>query len=134
MGDVVRAAYWDTEEDRVVEVDEQELSLPDLLGAVLGQAPRRGYPALELTSHSGASLTLGTDGVRAVVVWINSLGEPSMSVGHSEDGPALVYDYMGSWSEAPADALVTLEDAIACAQRFLTTGSPGTERVIFIPT
>jgi hypothetical protein len=133
---VIRAAYWDTDQDRKVEVNEheQELSLPALLSAVLGQPPNRGYPALELTSESGASLTLGTDGVRAVVVWINSLGEPFQSVGEDEDGPVLVYDYMGSWSEAPADALVPLADAVACAQAFLTTGSPDTERVLFTPS
>jgi hypothetical protein len=91
-------------------------------------------PALELTSDSGACLLLGTDGVRAVVVWIDGLGEPFMSVGHDEGGQALVYDYKGSWSEAPAEALVPLADAVACARAFLATGSPDTERVLFTPT
>jgi Immunity protein Imm1 len=134
VGAVIRAAYWDADHGRKVEVEERGLSLPALLSAVLGRRSDRGCPALELTSESGACLTLGTDGVRAVLVWIDSLGEPFMSVGRDEDGQVLIYDYMGSWSEAPADALVPLADAVACAQAFFATGSPDTARVLFAPT
>ena len=64
---------------------------------------------------------------------MNALGDPFQSVGGAFNGPALIYDYMGSWSEAPDEALVRLEDAIACAEQFLQTGAPDTSCVLFTP-
>jgi hypothetical protein len=45
----------------------------------------------------------------------------------------LVYDYFGSWSEAPDGQLVSLPDAIDCATQFLRDGVPDTAYVIFSP-
>jgi hypothetical protein len=65
---------------------------------------------------------------------VNALGEPFESAGGAFDGPVLMYDDMGSWSEAPEGALVRLEDAIACAEQFLQSGAPDTGRVLFTST
>jgi hypothetical protein len=43
----------------------------------------------------------------------------------------LVYDYFGSWSEAPAQWTVSLPDALAAARRFLEVGIPESEALLF---
>ena len=131
---MTQAALWDAQTDSVVEFDTDDVPLSELLRMVLERRSGRGYPAVELVLESGASLTLGTDGRRAVLIWTNELEESFVSVGDHEDGPALVYDYMGSWSEAQATTLVSLQNALSCAQTFLATGAPDLDRVIFSPS
>ena len=75
-------------------------------------------------------MSLATDGERAFLVWISSTGLSSSSRGSGE-GPSLVYDYFGSWSEASSDALVPLADAVQSVRQFLHSGVPGTETVTF---
>jgi hypothetical protein len=77
-------------------------------------------------------LSIGTDGQRACLVWTNSLGDSLHSVGGAGGG-VLVYDYFGSWSEAPAGHHVSLADAIDCGTQFLRHGVPDTAAVIFSP-
>jgi hypothetical protein len=44
-----------------------------------------------------------------------------------------VYDYNGSWSEAPADWAVPVAEALGCARNFIQHGTPDTESVPFEP-
>jgi hypothetical protein len=68
--------------------------------------------ALELTHPDGSALTLATDGTRCALVWVNGLGESFHSTG-GPPGPPLVYDYFGSWSEAPPQWAVPVADALS---------------------
>lgn len=67
---------------------------------------------------------------RRLVVWVNALKESAHSVG-GQPGPALVFDYSGSYSEAPYEWTVPITDAVECAHRFIEFGSPDTEEVLF---
>jgi hypothetical protein len=77
-------------------------------------------------------MSLGTDGSRACLVWVDGLGESFHSVGDG-DGQPLVYDYFGSWTEAADDWTVPLAEAIRCLQTFTTTGTAATDSVLFAP-
>jgi hypothetical protein len=66
------------------------------------------------------------------LVWVNSLGESHHSVGDGGRSD-LVYDYFGSWSQAPSDCQVPLEYAIDAMEQFAQRGTPVTERVFFRP-
>ena len=81
-------------------------------------------PALELTRTVGSVLSLATDGVVAFLVWTDSLGESFQSVGGGKE--ALVFDYFGSWSEAPACSLVALSEGLRCLRSFVDAGTPVT--------
>lgn len=104
----------------------------DLVREVLSRASGRGHPAAEIVREDGSSVSLGTDGEWAVLVWVDSLGNSHHSVG---DGGRsnLVYDYFGSWSEAPSDCQVPLEDAVVAMDQFAQRGTPVTGHVIFQP-
>jgi hypothetical protein len=132
---IIRASYYDSANEKVVEIPElAEDNLQNLLNTILSLHSGRGYPALELTREDISSLSLSTDGKRAYLVWINSLRESFHSVGNCpNDGEPLVFDYFGSWSEAPGGDLVTFDDAILCARKFFATGTADTERVLFEP-
>ena len=43
------------------------------------------------------------------------------------------YDYFGSWSEVPAEFTITADEALECARRFIRTGAPDSESVLFKP-
>ena len=104
----------------------------DLVEEVLGRSSKRGHPAAEVIREDGSSLSVGTDGEWAVLVWVDSLGDSHHSVGHG-DGSHLVYDYFGSWSEAPSDWQVPIALAVDAMEQFVQHGTPVTERVIFQP-
>jgi len=106
--------------------------LASILDRVATLTSGRGRPTLDLQRYDGSSLSLSSDGERAFLVWINSLGEPFHSVG-GMPGPALVFDYMGSWSEAPGEVLIPYAEAVACAERFLREGVAATDSVLFEP-
>ena len=106
--------------------------LPDLLGVVLELSGGRGHPAVELARADGSSLSIATDGARCALVWINPLEESFHSVGGTP-GPVLIYDYFGSWSEVPAEFTLALGDALECARRFIRTGAPDSDSVLFEP-
>jgi hypothetical protein len=129
---VIQAFYWDPDNEAIVETTASAVVLEDLVASMIRLRSLRGCPVLELRRPDGSSVSLGTDGERAVVVWINSLGESFTSVG-SWEGPTLVYDYFGSWTEAPGASLVTHADAVRCLARFLVVGSPATQQVLFTP-
>ena len=109
-----------------------EGELTGLLDAILMIPGGRGHPALELTRPGGSSLLVATDGTRCAPVWINTLDESFHSTG-GRPGPVLVYDYHGSWSEAPADWAIPVAEALGCARNFILHGTPDTESVLFEP-
>ncbi|SRR6266851_4099390 len=129
----MHASYFDPIREIVVESTSNSVDdVTKLLGVVLSLNSQRGHPTLELTRRDGSTLSLSTDGKRAYLVWVNSLGESFHSTG-SSDGEPLVFDYFGSWSEAPASFLVRLDDAMRCAETFVSTGTADTDQVLFEP-
>jgi hypothetical protein len=60
------------------------------------------------------------------VVFYSERGERTFS-------EVLVFDYYGSWSEAPGDHLITPEQAADCVRAFFDSGSPATTAVLFSP-
>jgi hypothetical protein len=45
----------------------------------------------------------------------------------------LVYDYFGSWTEAPVESQVPFDDAANAMEQFALSGKPATEKVAFQP-
>lgn len=129
------AAYFDPGRDETVQAGPvDESSAVDLIGKVVSlPSDRRGHPAIEFARDDGSVLGIATDGRRAFLVWTNSLGESFHSVGGGVGGGLLVFDYFGSWSEAPDDLLVPLADAVDCVTHYLARGVPDTATVIFSP-
>ena len=127
------ASYFDPDHDETIRADGiGESDVAALVSTVTSLSSGRGHPALELGRDDGTALSIGTDGQRAYLVWTNSVGDSLHSVS-GEGGGVLVYDYFGSLSEAPADQLVSLADAIDCGTQFLRHGVPDTAAVIFSP-
>jgi hypothetical protein len=93
---------------------------------MMGRPSGRGYPTWELARDDGSSLALSTDGTRAFLVWTNSLGESFHSAGHDPtDGEPMVFDYFGSWSEAPARTSGNPRRRAALPEEFLRYRSRG---------
>ena len=112
----MRASYYDPTRDEVVEIaDCTADGVASLLSAILGLSSQRGHPTLELQRDDGSSLSLSTDGERAYLVYVNSLSESFHSTGGIGVEP-LVFDYFGSWSEAPATCLVGVKEAQECGR------------------
>jgi hypothetical protein len=109
-----------------------EWSVDELVRALLTVSSGRGHPAAELLRQDGSSLSIGTDGEWAFLVWIDPLGDGFHSVGHGATKD-LIYDYFGSWSEVQAEFQVPLTDAIEAARQYTLDGTPVTERVLFVP-
>jgi hypothetical protein len=127
------ARYFDPTTDAAVTVEAVTADTVDtLVQTILAKRSDRGHPAIEVARNGGASMSLGTDGNRACLVWVNGLGESFHSVGEG-DGQPLVYDYFGSWTEAPDDWTVPLAEAVRCIQTFTATGTAATESVLFAP-
>jgi Immunity protein Imm1 len=127
----VTASYFDPASHAVVSAEMTGASeLNQLLDRVVGIASARGVPAVELQRDDGSALTMGTDGTRACLVWIDSLGHSFHSVGGAP-GAALVYDFMGSQTEVPSEWTVPPVDARAALQTFLTDGSPSDGQILF---
>jgi len=130
----MRASYNDSLKDETAEiVDRTAGDVSSWIAVVLQLSSQRGHPTLELLRDDGSSLALSTDGSRAYLVFINSLGESFHSTGSSSDGESMVFDYFESWSEAPASCLVSLEEAQECAKVFALRGTADTGRVLFEP-
>jgi len=127
----VRAKMFNPSDEKVTVIDSPDiLAVDQLIRQSVALRLGRGCPAVELTRPDGASLTIGTDGQRCVLVWVNSLGNSSHTIGKSA-GATLTFDYFGSWSEVPAQWTVSLPDALADARRFLEVGIPESEALLF---
>jgi hypothetical protein len=130
---LMRASYYDPAKDEAVELTEcSPDDLSPLLEMILSLSSKRGHPTLELMRDDASSLAISTDGIRVYLVYVNSLGESFHSIGGSFS-ESMVFDYFGSWSEASASSLVSLEDAKKCAESFTLTGTADTDRVLFEP-
>jgi hypothetical protein len=129
---VAHATYWNPDTEELVERPASSAQVRELLVSILQLRSAKGHPALELRRDDGSSVALGTDGEWAVISWVDPLGESFSSAGESA-ARRLVYDYFGSWSEAPGTWLVPLADAVRCLESFVLDGSPATERVLFRP-
>ncbi len=130
---MVQVKYWDPADDSIVTGQlASEQDLPCLLDTVSNLTGTRGHPAVELIRPDGSSLSIATDGPRCFLVWIDSLEASFHSVGGAE-GPVLFFDYFGSWSEAPAEFTVAMAEALECARRFVRSGAPDSESVLFEP-
>lgn len=128
-----KAAYWDPTLNKEIVVDlASETDLWTLIHLVSTIRSERGCPALEVRKSDGSSASLATDGKRALITWTNSLQETFHSVG-DQGGDVMVFDYFGSWSEAPSSWLVTLEEAQLSLLAYATNGLPDTENVVFQP-
>jgi hypothetical protein len=129
--DAVTASYFDPDADALRKhalASARDLDV--LTRSVLERSTGRGYPCIELQRRDGSTLSLGTDGTRACLVWTDADHNSSHSISGAEGG-ALVFDYMGSWSEVPAEWTVQLAAATASMRRFIETGDPVTGAVLF---
>jgi len=130
---VIVAQFFDPVAEKVVKrAPATADGIDALVDHLLSLSSERGHPALELVREDGSSASLGTDGVRAVVVWHNAISDSFHSVG-TEKSRELRFDYMGSWSEVPGEWTVSLGSAADCLRNFIDLGSPDTEFVVFEP-
>jgi hypothetical protein len=90
--------------------------------AILGVRTSIGHPTLEVQHGDGSSLSLSTDGQRALLVRFDADGTSYSSVGAEPDGPVLVFDYRGSWSEAGSKNTVDLGVAVEALTQFVERG------------
>lgn len=129
----VLGAFFEPGSDAVVSRPVETADDVDvLIATVLARSSGRGHPALVLTRADGSCLSLATDGSRALLVLTDAEGRSFDNVGTlAPEGPILVFDYMGSWSEAPPDTLIPLPDGVASARQFVLTGNAQTDRVQF---
>jgi immunity protein Imm1 of predicted polymorphic toxin system len=122
---------FDPSDDRVISINAPDVEdVEQLIHRALTLKSGRGHPAVELTRPDGACLSIGTDGDRAVLVWVNALDERSHTVSNGK-GKNLIFDYFGSWSEVPAEFTVSLSDALDGIRRFLEIGVPESEALRF---
>ena len=129
----MRATYWNPLTDQPVECEVN--TVDDVLALckiVAGWPTESGLTTIQLEHANGANLSMSFDGGRAFLVWMDPLGESHSSVGGTFTDN-LVFDYMGSYSEAPSEALVPFRDAIAVVGAFMETGQPATNAVLFSP-
>ena len=101
--------------------------------AVLAVRTSIGHPTLDVQREDGSSLSLSTDGRRALLVRIDADGTSWSSVGEDPDGPLLVFDYRGSWSEIASANTVALDVAIDALSQFAESGSVTPALVDFQP-
>jgi hypothetical protein len=130
---MIEVEYWNPVKDSIVtgQVAGEE-ELVRLFAAVSELRGPRGLPAIQLIRPDGSSLSIATDGPRCCLVWTDSLSASFHSVG-GDQGPSMVYDYFGSWSEAFAEWTVTTAVALESARHFVQHGAPDTESVLFEP-
>lgn len=77
-----------SEQTIAVELDD-DFEPAVLVEKMLGLASGRGHPAVELIRSDDSSLSIGTDGIRAVLVWIDCLDVSRHNVS-DHSGPVLV--------------------------------------------
>jgi len=128
---LMRATYRNpTDGSELVIALESDDDVSRLIDDVLSVRTPRGHPTFDLSRDDGSSLSFSTDGERVFLNWTNSLGESLHSLGGDASEP-LVFDYFGSWSEAPTQWLIPMESARRCVQEFMAHGIPETPELLF---
>lgn len=129
----MRATYYDPRTGQMVDAAVESIDDFARIAEVVARLKtQRGIPTIELFRHGGSSLGFSSDGERAFLVWVDSLGDSYHTIGGGFDD-VLVFDYLGSWSEAPGEYLVPYMDACEAVGAFLSAGSPVTQSVMFSP-
>lgn len=128
----MRTTFFDLVEQRVEEVEVGDGGDLDLLVQRLQrQSTEAGHSTLELQAETGACLSIAFRGRDAFVLWVVDPGRSySSHLGGTDVG--FTFDYMGSWSEAPAEGVVPLEAALESASLFIRSGDPRTPGFEFL--
>jgi hypothetical protein len=130
---MIEGEYWNPVNDSIVTgqvAGQKDLVRP--LATVSELRGPRDLPAIQLLRPNGSCLSIATDGLRWCLVWSDSLGASFHSVG-GDQGPSLVYDYFGSWSETPAEWTVATAVALESARHFMQLSTPDSESVLYEP-
>jgi hypothetical protein len=98
--------------------------LDELLARAADHFGDRGIPAVELTSDDGSTLVMGQTRRGAVLLWIDAQGESRHSVGSGSTEDMVFFDYFGSYTEVPAEFVVSSEMGRAAALAFVNGESP----------
>ena len=69
----------------------------------------------------------------AILGWTDALGHSFHSIGDRELDGVVVFDYMGSYSEAPRECVVPLDEAINAACDYLEGGNPANVGILLEP-
>jgi hypothetical protein len=96
----------------------------DLLRRLHQQASEEAPLLVAITSPDGADLTLGVGRDVSVCGGTSAGGDPPYfaSRGIQEDGPDLVFFYLGEWTDFPASFGVPIEEAFNTARQFIESG------------
>ncbi|WP_165555478.1 Imm1 family immunity protein [Kribbella pittospori] len=96
-----------------------------LLADVAGAAENRHMFAIEVEAADGSSLIVGLAETGVVLLFIDALGNSVHSVGPSSGtGKMVVFDYFGSYTEVPAEYVVSVELGRAAMWEFIRGGDP----------
>jgi hypothetical protein len=116
---------------------ESTITTSQELDALLADAARLkggcGVPAVELVADDGSTLMIGQVGPGAVLMWGDRLGATQHSRGSIYAEGLVVFDYFGSFTEVPAEYVVSMELAREAALRFLDAGHPLVEGLTMEP-
>ncbi len=119
------AQYWDETKDVLAEETVSDwLAFLELVQRTETGSSGRGVPAIELSDDKdGTCIFIRFEGGGCTVAMGDSEGL-SWPADFSDDSCEYVhYDYFGSWSEVPANLVITREKALAAVKSFLETGN-----------
>jgi hypothetical protein len=91
-----------------------------------------GFPAVLLEHPNGSSLSYAWRDDYAYLCWIDPLNDSYSSHG-GDELDALVFGYLGHWSEAPGQALVPVASGLDGVRSYLAAGTPSSPHVLFVP-
>lgn len=115
----MRYRYFDPFEQSVVEGEVATgAEVAPLVGRVTGSRGRRA-PALEFAPGDGASMLLGVDLDRAVVLWTTADGLTRHTIGAPSDELTAMFDFFGSCTQMPGHYAVPLATAVGAAGDFV---------------
>ncbi|SNY62956.1 Imm1 family immunity protein [Paractinoplanes atraurantiacus] len=117
-----RIAWRSDDPGMVVTCDEELRWAP---AEAEGDAGRRPLIA-EVVHENGDSLLVGLGREISVLSYVGASKNPpyfsSRGSSRSQDGEAVVFFYFGHWSEFPASATVSAEEAVEAARFFIECG------------
>ena len=127
----MRFRYFDPTEQSTVEGDVHASGEVAELISLVGSLRADRAPAVELLGGDGSSLVVGVNGERAVLLFTDSGGSATHSVGSTTGGSGntgntggVVFDYFGSYTELPASYAVPVGVAVAAADGFAAGERP----------